>query len=118
MRIAFSAAAGVLVLAGASMNVAGRSGADILVPAIAGLLAAVAGATYSELTIAGPTGVGALLVALLSVHFNFTDRSLPFELGGLLLLALGGLTGVTAYRSFNDALARDHASIADLPPQP
>ncbi len=85
------------------MNVAGRSGADILVPAIAGLLAAVAGAAYSELTIAGPTAVGALLVALLSVHFNFTDRSLPFELGGLLLLALGGLTGVTAYRSFNDA---------------
>jgi len=117
MRIAFSAAAGVLVLAGASMNVAGRSGADILVPAIAGLLAAVAGATYSELTIAGPTGVGALLVALLSVHFNFTDRSLPFELGGLLLLALGGLTGVTAYRSFNDALARDHDSLANLQSQ-
>src|SRR5713226_1565893 len=109
MRIAFSAAAGVLILAGASMNVAG--------PAIAGLLAVVAGATYSELTIAGPTAVGALVVALLSVHFNFTDRSLPFELGGLLLLALGGLTGVTAYRSFNDALARDHDSLADLQSQ-
>ena len=117
MRIAFSVAAGVLVLAGASLNVAGRSGADVLVPAIAGLLAAVAGAAYSELTIAGPTGIGALLVALLSVHFNFTDRSLPFELGGLLLLALGGLTGVTAYRSFNDALARDQDSLADLQSQ-
>src|SRR5229473_3510688 len=117
MRIAFSAAAGVLILAGASMNVAGRSGADVLVPAIAGLLAAVAGAAYSELTVAGPTAVGALVVALLSVHFNFSDRSLPFELGGLLLLALGGLTGVTAYRSFNDALARDHDSLADLQSQ-
>ena len=117
MRIAFSAAAGVLILAGASLNVSGRSGVDVLVPAIAGLMAAAAGAFYSELTIAGPAAVGALLVAFLSVHFNFTDRSLPFELGGLLLLALGGVTGVTAYRSFNDALDRDHDSLADVQSQ-
>src|SRR6266702_353803 len=117
MRIAFSAATGVLILAGASVNVAGRSGADVLVPAIAGLMAAAAGAAYTEWTIAGPAAIGALLVAFLSVHFNFTDRSLPFQLGGLLLLALGGLPGVTAYRSFNDALARDHDSLADLQSQ-
>ena len=117
MRIAFSAAAGVLILAGASVNVAGRSGADVLVPAIAGLMAVAAGATYTEWTIAGPAAIGALLVAFLSMHFDFTDRSLPFQLGGLLLLALGGVTGVTAYRSFNDALARDHDSLADLQSQ-
>ena len=56
MRIGFSVAAGVLILAGASMNVAGRSGADVLVPAIAGLMAAAAGAAYSEWTIAGQIG--------------------------------------------------------------
>src|SRR6266700_703311 len=117
MRIAFSAAAGVLILAGASVNVAGRSGADVLVPAIAGLMAAAAGAAYTEWTIAGPAAIVALMVAFLSVHFDFTDRSLPFQLGGLLLLALGGVTGVTAYRSFNDALARDHDSLADLQSQ-
>src|SRR6266702_3958242 len=114
MRIGFSVAAGVLILAGASVNVAGRSGADVLVPAIAGLMAAAAGAAYTEWTIAGPAAIVALMVAFLSVHFNFTDRSLPFQLGGMLLLALGGVTGVTAYRSFNDALARDHDSLADL----
>src|SRR5947207_6410958 len=117
MRIGFSVAAGVLILAGASMNVAGRSGADVLVPAIAGLMAAAAGAAYSEWTIAGPAAIGALLVAFLSVHFNFTDQSLPYELGGLLLLGLGGVTGVTAYRSFNDALERDHDSLADVQSQ-
>ena len=117
IRIAFSVAAGVLILAGASMNVAGRSGGEVIVPAIAGLLAAAAGAAYSEWTIAVPAGIGALLVTILAVHFNFTDRSLPYELGGLLLLALGGLTGITAYRSFNVALARDHDSLAALQSQ-
>src|SRR5205809_716317 len=83
MRIAFSAAAGVLILAGASVNVAGRSGADVLVPAIAGLMAVAAGATYTEWTIAGPAAIGALLVAFLSMHFDFTDRSLPFQPPGV-----------------------------------
>src|SRR5438874_759787 len=40
VRIGFSVAAGVLILAGASMNVAGRSGAEVLVPAIAAFMAA------------------------------------------------------------------------------
>src|SRR5579859_993070 len=118
MRIAFSAAAGVLILAGATMSAgAGRAGSDVIVPAIAGLMAAIAGAAYFEWTIAVPMAIGSLLVALLSVHFNFTNPLVPFELGGILLLALGGVTGVTAYRSFNDALARDHDSLADLKSQ-
>src|SRR5947208_3762885 len=80
MRIGFSVAAGVLILAGASMNVAGRSGADVLVPAIAGLMAAAAGAAYSEWTIAGPAAIGALLFAFLSLYFNFIGQSIPYVL--------------------------------------
>ncbi|HEY6876154.1 MAG TPA: GAF domain-containing protein [Candidatus Dormibacteraeota bacterium] len=118
MRIAFAAAAGVLILAGASMSAgAGRPGSDVLVPTIAGLMAAIAGAAYFEWTIAGPMAIGSLLVTLLSVHFDFTNPNLPFDVGGLLLLALGGLTGVTAYRSFSDALSRDNDSIAGMQAQ-
>ena len=118
MRIAFSAAAGVLTLAGASMSAgAGRSSSDVLVAAIAGLMAAVAGAAFFEWTVAVPMAAGSLLVALLSMHFDFTNPILPFELGGLLLLALGGLSGVTAYRSFSEALAADHDLLADLQSQ-
>jgi len=118
MRVAFAAAAGVLILAGASMSAgAGRPGGDVLVPAIAGLMAAVAGAAYFEWTIAGPMAIGSLLVTLLSVHFNFANPNLPFDIGGLLLLALGGLTGVTAYRSFSDALSRDNESMAGMQAQ-
>src|SRR6266853_126079 len=47
---------------------------------------------------------GSLLVALLSVRFDFTNRGLPIQVAGLLLLALGGFVGVTAYRSFTEAL--------------
>ena len=114
MRVAFSVAAGVLVLAGASLNEAGRSGIEVFVPAFAGLLAVMAGVTYSTWTIAAPLAVGAVLVGLLSVHFDFSDGRLPFELAGLFLQALGGLTGVTAYRSFEDALERDSATVAGL----
>src|SRR5689334_1323585 len=101
MRVAFAAAAGVLILAGASMSAgAGRPGSDVLVPAIA-----------------GPMAIGSLLVTLLSVHFDFANPNLPFYIGGLLLLALGGVTGVTAYRSFSDALTRDNDSMAGMQAQ-
>src|SRR5579872_6802846 len=104
IRIAFSAAAALLILAGASLNAAGRGGAEVVVAAIAGLMAVVAGAAYSEWTVAGPMSAGSLLVALLSVHFDFSNRGLPVQLAGLILLALGGFVGITAYRSFTEAL--------------
>jgi HD-GYP domain-containing protein (c-di-GMP phosphodiesterase class II) len=104
IRIAFSAAAALLILAGASLNSSGRGGAELAVAAIAGFMAVVAGAAYSEWTVAGPMGAGSLLVALLSVRFDFTNHGLPIQLAGLLVLALGGFVGVTAYRSFTEAL--------------
>ncbi len=114
MRVAFLVAAGILILAGTALSETGRSGVEVAVPAIAGLMAVIAGATYSLWTIAGPLAAGAIVVALLSVHFNFGDDRLPFGVTGLLLQALGGLTGTTAYRSFNDALVRDSATLAGL----
>src|SRR5205814_10720646 len=90
MRIGFSVAAGVLILAGASMNVAGRSGADVLVPAIAGLMAAAAGGAYSGWGLAGPAGVRGLLVAVLSGGFQFHAQAPAFGAGGPLLRWVGG----------------------------
>src|SRR5438874_7064497 len=114
VRIAFSAAAAVLILGGASLNAAGRSGGEVVVAAIAGFMAIVAGAAYSEWTIAGPMAGGSLLVVLLSVHFNFATRGLPFQLAGVVLLALGGFVGITAYRSFTDALRSRLEEMDDL----
>jgi hypothetical protein len=111
IRIAFSGAAALLILAGASINSSGRGGPELAVAAIAGLMAVVAGAAYSEWTVAGPMAAGSLLVALLAVRFDFTNRGLPIQAAGLLLLALGGFVGVTAYRSFTEAL---RSKLADM----
>src|SRR5438874_2309212 len=85
IRIAFSAAAALLILAGASLNAAGRGGAELAVAGIAGFMAVVAGAAYPEWTVAGPMAAGSLLVALLSVRFDFTNPGLPIQLAGLVL---------------------------------
>src|SRR5260221_1708466 len=114
IRVAFSAAAAVLILAGGSLNAAGRTGGDAVVAAIAGFMAIVAGAAYSEWTIAGPMAGGSLLVVLLSVHFNFATRGLPLQLAGVVLLALGGFVSITAYRSFTDALRSRLEEMEDL----
>ena len=114
MRIAFSGAAGLLILAGGSLNAAGRGGSELAVAGIAGFMAVVAGAAYSEWTVAAPMAVGSLLVALLSVRFDFTNRGLPVQLAGLLLLALAGFVGAIAYRSFTDALRSKIEDLEDL----
>ncbi len=114
MRVGFAGAAGLLILAGALLGAAGRTGWDLIPVAVAGLMAIVAGAAFPEWVIAGPMGAGSLLVALLSVSFHPSDPRLPAELGGILLLALGGVTGVTAYRSFTDALRVGFDEVDDL----
>src|SRR5205823_14969172 len=92
MRIGFAAAAAILVLAGASLNVSGRAGAEVIVVAIAGLMALVPGAAIPSWTIAGPTAAGSVLVVLPSGGFHLDHQRLPFQLGGLLVLAPGRVT--------------------------
>ena len=114
VRIGFAAAAAILILAGASLNATGRSGGELFVVAVAGLMAVVAGAAIPEWTIAGPMAAGAVLVVLLSVGFHFTDVRLPAQIGGLVVLALGGVTGATAYRSFTSALRSRGDEVREL----
>src|SRR5581483_10899243 len=114
IRVAFSAAAALLILAGASLNTAGRGGGEVVVAAIAGFMAIVAGAAYSEWTVSGPMAGGSLLVVLLAVHFTLRATGLPMQLAGIVLLGLGGFVGVTAYRSFTEALRTRLQEMEDL----
>src|SRR5260370_15550861 len=104
--VGFSAAAAVLLLAGASLNVSGRTGEAALLAGVGGLLAIAAGAMNVRWKISAPLGVAALLAAIAAARFNFTDRSLPPDVGGLVVLGLGGYVGSIAYKSFTDALHR------------
>jgi len=99
-RIALSAATGILILAGATLNANGRVGQPALLAATAGLLALLAGAFNRTWKLAVPLGIAALVGTLLTSQFD-----LP-ELAGLVLLALGGFAGSLAYRSFTEAMRR------------
>ena len=99
-RIALSAATAILILAGATINVNGRVGQPALLAAIAGLLALVAGTLNRSWKVAVPLGIAALVVSVLTPGFS------AFDIGGLVLLGLGGFAGSLAYRSFTDAMRR------------
>ena len=100
LRIALSAATAILILAGATLNVSGRSGQVALITAVAGLLALLAGVLNRMWKAAVPLGLGAIVLTFFAPPFR------PGDLGGLLLLGLGGLAGSLAYRSFTDAMRR------------
>ena len=114
VRIAFSAAAAVLILAGASFNVSGRAGALALLAGLAGLLALAAGALNARWRYSAPLGVAALAMTLISAQLNLKDRYFVLQLAGLLLLGVGGLVGSIAYRSFTDAMRRQLDDLQDL----
>src|SRR5487761_1717091 len=97
-RIALLAATAILILAGATLNVDGRVGQPALLAAVAGLLALLAGALNRTWKAAVPLGVAAIVVSLITPQFSLLD------LGGLVLVALGGFAGSLAYRSFTDAM--------------
>jgi HD-GYP domain-containing protein (c-di-GMP phosphodiesterase class II) len=99
-RIALSAATAILILAGATLNANGRVGQPALLAAIAGLLALLAGAFNRLWKVAVPLGIAALVWTLITSQFGLT------EIGGLVLLALGGFAGSLAYRSFTEAMRR------------
>ena len=99
-RIALSAATAILILAGATFNANGRVGEPALLAVVAGLLALVAGALNRTWKVAVPLGIAALVLTVITTQF-----SLP-EIGGLVLLALGGFAASLAYRSFTDAMRR------------
>jgi GAF domain-containing protein len=109
LRIALSAATAILILAGATLNVSGRTGQAALLGAAAGLLALVAGALNRiRWKAAVPLGIAALAVSILTPDFSWLD------LVGLLLVGLGGFAGSIAYRSFTDAMRRQLDDLKQL----
>ena len=99
-RITLSAATAILILAGATLSANGRVGQPALLAAIAGLLALLAGAFNRTWKLAVPLGVAALVGTLITSQFGL------IEIGGLVLLAVGGFAGSLAYRSFTEAMRR------------
>src|SRR5712692_7093671 len=87
VRVGLSAATAVLILAGASLNVSGRTGQAALIAAVAGLLALGAGAINVNWKISAPLGAAALLAAKHRVFLAATSDAQgigePGDIGAL-----------------------------------
>ena len=114
LRIGFSAAAALLILVGGALNVGGRDGWSALLAGLAGGLAVAAGVLYTNWRLAVPTAAAGLVVTVAIAAFNQVQGDLLTQLGGLVLLAIGGVVGGIAYRSFTGAIQRQTEEISDL----
>src|SRR5437762_12849889 len=113
-RIGFSAAAAVLVLAGASLNASGRDTAALAGAATSGLLALGAGVIFRRWRFAVPLGAAAIVLSLVIAQFNPLQGDLVLQLAGLLLLRGGGPPGGPAFRR-RRAPPPAHVAAADCP---
>src|SRR5258705_12417139 len=90
-RIALSAATAILILAGATLNVSGRTGQAALLATFAGLLAVLAGALFRVWKGAAPRGGAAPAASALTPPSGFVD------LPALLLLGFRAAAASRAY---------------------
>src|SRR5437667_7323964 len=113
-RIALSAAAAVLVLAGASLNASGRDSGGIALAGVTGLLAVSSGVLYREWRLAVPLAGIASVVTIVIAQFNALQGDLVPQVAGLVLLAVGGLAGAITYRSFVSEVRQQAAELEGL----
>ena len=116
-RIASSAAAGALLLVGATLNAGGRDEPGMALAAVAGLLAVAAGATVRHWRIAAPLGAGSLVLTLVMAQFNPREGDIAIQVGALVLLFTGGVFALVVYRSFAGELHRRADDVAGLTAQ-
>ena len=114
VRIGSAAAAGALVLAGATLNAIDRDEPGMALAAAAGLLAVAAGATFRSWRVAAPLGAGSLVLTLVMAQFNPRGADVAIQVGGLALLVVGGVCALVAYRSFAGELRRRADEVAGL----
>ena len=114
VRIGSAAAAGALVLAGATLNAIDRDEPGMALAAAAGLLAVAAGATFRSWRVAAPLGAGSLVLTLVIAQFNARGGDVAIQVGGLALLFVGGVCALVAYRSFTGELRRRADEMAGL----
>jgi HD-GYP domain-containing protein (c-di-GMP phosphodiesterase class II) len=113
-RIGFTAGAAVLVLAGASLNAFGRDTAGLVLGALAGALIAAAGCLFRSWRLSAPLAVAAVVVAAGIAILDPQPGDLALQIGGMVLLAGGGVAGGLAYEAFAGELARRQAEVEEL----
>ncbi len=109
-----SAAAAALVLAGASLDASGRDVVGLAVGALASALIVAAGVMFRSWRFAVPLAAAGVVVAAGLYLMDPQDGNLAAQLGGLVLLAAGGVAGGLAYSAFADELLRRKTEVERL----
>src|SRR2546427_12045367 len=108
-RIALSAAAAALVLAGASLNASGRDSGGIALAGVTGLLAVSSGVLYREWRLAVPLARIASVVTIVIAQFNSLQGDLVPQVAGLVLLAVWRTGGGVPHPSCVSEVRRGQA---------
>ncbi|TMD96142.1 MAG: GAF domain-containing protein [Chloroflexi bacterium] len=106
LRIGSSAAAGALLLAGATFNGSGRTGWGSVLAALSGFAAVAAGVFYRSWRMSVPVAGATLVFTLLIAQLNPRQGDLVLQVLGLALLGAGGAIGGVAYRNFVSTIER------------
>jgi len=114
LRIGFAAAAAVLILAGASLNAAGRDAGALAAAAVAGLLALAAGIAFRRWRLAAFLGIASLVLIFVIAQFTPPPSDLIFQLPGVVLIGVGGVFASLAYGRFGLALQQQLEQIGGL----
>lgn len=114
LRVGFAAAAGVLILIGGALDSGGLEGWAAVLATAAGVLALGAGIMYFNWRFALPLGGAAVVLSLAIAAFNTGPGNVLVQLAGLVLLAIAGVVGGIAYRTFTDAISRQVSQIEGL----
>ncbi len=104
--LALFVGAAIMILAGASFNIQGRTGETVAFALLAGLLAFGAGVAYRWWKYAAGAMALALVVQFFSFHFDFRNRFLLVTLAGLLAIVAGGMLSFVAYSWITEDLRR------------
>ena len=102
IQLALFCVAAVAILAGASLNIQGRSAEFVLFAILAALLAFGAGVFYLDWRVAAGLVVAALVITIVGSHFNLRSSSLWINVAGLLCLVLGGVVGRIGYNDVSE----------------
>ena len=113
-RIGFSAGAAALVLVGASFNASGRDAVGLALGALAGGLIVAAGLLFRSWRVAAPLAAVALVVEVGTGILDPQPGDVALEVGGMVLLAVGGVAAGLAYGSFAGELARRQSEVEGL----
>ena len=102
------------MIAGASLGASGRDDLGLALGTVAGGLALASGALFQRWRVAAGLGAASLILTVAVAQLSSQLADLPIQLGGLVLIAAGGVLGAVVYRGFAVQLAKQQTELESV----